>query len=355
MLSADRHLPMVMAAAAQGVTQRTAAAGVDPDDVLCAAGLLPSDLTDPTRRIALSRYCQIFEIAARKTCRASFGLEFGAAFHPQQLGMLGYLAISATTLGAALRKFTAYLPAHQQATHLAVRNLGDGRAMVEYAIVDASIKARQQDAELSIAMLFNFFRHCLGSRWVPLGIHLMHAKPSGQTRYQELLGVRPLFAQTSNRIVFRRSELDCPMPRRDEELVRLLEAQLERQLAQTEAYNDILARARHEVTIGLETGNCELEQIAKRCGLPPWTLKRRLKQRGFTFQELLTSTRRALAIDQLSRGIPVTEIASALGYSQISAFSRAFRQWTGLSPRNFVSRDTRLDSEVSLTPRRYLS
>ena len=355
MLSADRHLPMVMAAAAHGVTQRIAAAGVDPDDVLSAAGLLPGDLTDPTRRIALSQYCQIFEIAARKACRASFGLEFGAAFHPQQLGMLGYLAISATTLGVALRKFTTYLPAHQQATHLAVCNLGDGRAMVEYAILDASIKDRQQDAELSIAILFNIFRHCLGSKWVPLGIHLMHSKPSGQTRYEELLGARPLFAQTSNRIVFRRSELDCPMPRRDEELVRLLEAQLERQLAQMETHTDILARAKHEIAVGLEAGNCELEQIAKRCGLPPWTLKRRLKQRGVTFQDLLTSTRRALSMQQLSRGIPVTEVASALGYSQISAFSRAFRQWTGLSPRNFVTRGTALAPHVSLNCRRRLS
>jgi AraC-like DNA-binding protein len=67
-------------------------------------------------------------------------------------------------------------------------------------------------------------------------------------------------------------------------------------------------------------------------------LKRRLKQRGLTFQDLLTSTRIDLARRQLSRGAPVTNVAADLGYSQVSAFSRAFRQWTGVSPREYLRR-----------------
>lgn len=325
-----------MAAAAQGALERVAACGVDPRDVLRDAELAADDFSHPTHRISLSSYCQFFEVAARKTAHDGFGLEFGASFQPQQLGLLGYLAISAPTLGAGLEKFSAYLPAHQQATHVATKVAADGTAAVEYAILDPSIANRRQDAELSVAMLFNVLRHSLGPRWRPLAIHLMHSRPSGRISYEEFFGTRPRFEQTSNRIVFRRAELDCPMPRRDASLMHLLEAELTRHLPAREPGTDILERARYEIAVALPVARCDLPQIARQCGLAPWTLKRRLKQRGLTFQQLVAETRCALATQYLKRGMAVTEIALALGYSEVSAFSRAFREWTGLAPSVFV-------------------
>lgn len=121
--------------------------------------------------------------------------------------------------------------------------------------------------------------------------------------------------------------------------MRPLEFQLEKQLSDTRAYSDIVERARHEVAIALETGNCDIAMVSRRCGIPPWTLKGRLKQRGLTFQDLLTSTRLDLAKQQLARGTPITNIAADPGYSQVSAFSRAFRQWTGVSRREYLHRE----------------
>lgn len=326
-----------MAAAAQGLAERIAAAGVDPESVLREAGLRRLDLADPIRRIGLAQYCRAFELAAQGTSRVNFGLEFGSSFHPQQLGLLGYLAISAPTLGFGLRKFAAYLPAHQQATHMGIQGFDEGTFAVEYAILDDSIRHRQQDAELSIGMLVNLFRHCLGHHWLPVAVHLMHARPAGRTRYEDLLGVRPLFDQSSNRILFRRGELECAMPRQDDRLMRLLEAELKKQLPVARAAGDVVARVRHEIVLALDSVDLELTAVARRCGLQPWTLKRRLKEHGTTFQDLVATTRYQLAIAQLDRGVPITDVAISLGYSEISAFSRAFRQWTGQSPRKFLA------------------
>ncbi len=169
----------VMAAAASGALERIAATGVDPEDVLSEVGLRSSDFTDPTNRISLASYCSFFEVAARKTTRSSFGLEFGASFQPQQLGMLGYLAVSSPTLGVALRKFAAYLPTHQQATRLAVIDDSDSVSYLEYAILDGEIRHRQQDADCPL--------RCSSTSsplprpgWVPSAIHLMHAKTGGK-------------------------------------------------------------------------------------------------------------------------------------------------------------------------------
>ncbi len=173
--------------------ERLAASSIDPQEVLTEVGLDAGDFSDPTNLIFLSRYCEFFELAASRTRRANFGLAFGATFHPQQLGLLGYVAISAPTLGAALRQFATYLPTHQQATHLSIVSGPDKTAALEYAILDGSIKRRQQDAELSIGMLLNLFRHSLGPSWRPLAIHLMHAKPAGRTQYEDYLSVTPRF------------------------------------------------------------------------------------------------------------------------------------------------------------------
>jgi AraC-like DNA-binding protein len=338
----------VMAAAAEGALERIAASGVDPQDVLSEVGLQSNDFADPTNCISLASYCSFFEIAARKTTRNSFGLEFGGSFHPQQLGMLGYLVVSSPTLGVALRKFAAYLPTHQQATRVALTSDPDGISFLEYVILDGAIKHRQQDAELSIAVLVNIFRHCLGSRWAPSAIHLMHAKPGGKTHYQEVFGTMPRFEQTSNRIIFRQCEMDCRMPRGDDNLMRLLESELDKRLSRLNNRLDVLSRARHEIGIAIGAGTVDLEQISRRCGFPPWTLKRRLKQQGLTFQQLVADTRYQMAIQQLTRAVPITDVAHAIGYSEVSAFSRAFREWTGLSPKKFLSAqstDRNLDAD----------
>ncbi len=202
----SQHSPTVLAAAAQGIAARISAAGVDPADVLSEVGLRASDLADPG-----SPNRPVTVLRGVRSCRTP---HHAHSLRPRIRHVVSSTATrvaGATWRSApqhwapALRKFAAYLPAHQEATRLALRGAAGASAAVEYAILDDSIKHRQQDAELSIAMLFNLFRHCHGSRWTPLGIHLMHTKPTGRTRYEELLGTRPQFSQSSNRIVFRRS------------------------------------------------------------------------------------------------------------------------------------------------------
>jgi AraC-like DNA-binding protein len=328
----------VRASAAQGALERLAASSVDPDEVLGEVGLDASDFSDPTNLIYLSSYCDFFELAASRTRRANFGLAFGTSFHPQQLGLLGYVAISAPTLGAALRQFATYLPTHQQATHLSVVLGPDKTAAIEYAILDGSIKHRQQDAELSIGMLLNMFRHSLGPTWRPSAIHLMHAKPAGRTQYEDYLSVTPRFEQTSNRLVFSRSDLESPMPRQDDVLMRLLAHELHKSLRLRDYSVDVLERARQAVESALGGGTVSLEDISARCGLAPWTLRRKLKQRGLTFQQLISDTRRAAALRHMSAAqMSITRIAQELGYSEVSAFTRAFHRWTGVSPSHFMA------------------
>jgi AraC-like DNA-binding protein len=131
--------------------------------------------------------------------------------------------------------------------------------------------------------------------------------------------------------------LQASMPRRDDVLHGLLSAEITRQRKLRRYDPDILTSIRYQIERLLPHGPCELQAVAAACGVPVWSLKRRLRARGVSFQDLLLEVRQELAgLYLVKRGMPATEVALALGYSELSAFSRAFRQWTGVSPREYV-------------------
>jgi len=290
----------------------------------------------------------MFELAARAALRPNLGLEFGRSFSPQQLGFVGYLAASAPTLGRALESFTAAMPFHQQGTVMDLAEIGQDRAAVTYGIVDGTVAGRRQDAELSIAVVLNLMRLALGPRWAPHEIHFAHPRPQSCRAHDAAFGAPIYFLQDDNRIVFDRAVLESRMLNRDDVLHTLIAAQMTPRARASRSTDDIVARARYFVERLLPGGHCELDAVADACGMPSWTLKRRLSARGLTFQELVARTRCDLAIQYLTEHrLSATEVALTLGYSELSAFSRAFRQWTGVAPSDYSAFDRARSPSVS--------
>ncbi|MEI9851866.1 MAG: AraC family transcriptional regulator [Sphingomonas sp.] len=324
--------------AAHGVVDFVRGFGVEVTGLLESVGLSPAVLDNPANRIELSRFCSLFESAADRCGRPDIGLAFGARYRPENLGFLGYLAANAPTLGRALEDFARYLPLHQQGTFMDLEPCFGDRVGVSYSIIDRSVTERRQDAELSLAVILNLLRSALGRDWTPDEVHFAHAKPGeGARRHESVFGAPIYFQQNCNRIILSRALLDQPMPRHDPLLRELILAEF-RRLAPTADYRiDIVSAAQHHIERQLPEGQCSLETVAAACDLTPWTLKRRLHDADTTFQQLLARTRHRLASRYLvDYEMSVTETALALGYSEVSAFSRAFRQWTGISARRFA-------------------
>ena len=272
--------------------------------------------------------------------RPDIGLEFGESFQPEYLGFVGYLATRARTLGEGLRNFARYLPLHQQATFAALEPCFGDRVGFSYAITDDGIRSRRQDAELSLAVMFNLLSAALGGEWRPDEVHFAHPRPSGgASRHERIFGAPVYFEQGSNSIVFDRRLLDTSMPRRDPILFNLIRTEFEKLDPRTRGGTDPVALARHNVGRLLREGRCQLSSLALLCNMPSWTLKRQLHKSGLTFQHLVAEVRQSLAIDYLvDQRMSITDAALSLGYSEVSAFSRAFRQWTGMSASEYVSR-----------------
>ncbi|MGH6932437.1 MAG: AraC-like transcriptional regulator QhpR [Dongiaceae bacterium] len=326
--------PQVLAAAASGIVDTIESMGGDVDRIFGAAHVDLDLLGSPYNEMNLGHYCQLFEEAARHTRYDNFGLRFGHNFRPRQLGPIGYMSINSPTMSAGLRALIDYFPAHQQNTILAVRAEGD-LLYLDYQIKDGRISRRRQDAELSLGMFCNIFYHCHGRNWAPLEVHFEHPGPVDWHEHETLFDAPVFFSQPTNSIMFRRRDLDAAMPEPDLGLFALLEPFM-RGRQQRACVDDLVGLVRQKIEAHFGTGDPSIKKVAAELGLTSWTLHRRLRDRHVNFHDLVRGARRELALRYVSEPhIPLTEVAFLLGYSELSAFSRAFRQWTGMAPMHF--------------------
>lgn len=325
----------VLTAAADGAADLFRTNGGDPDAIFGNVGIRPGDLEDPVSEMNLSQYCQMFELAAHRTGNDNIGLQFGQHFQPKQLGMIGYAAISSPTLSAALKNMEILFPAHQGQTSFGLLQ-DDGILWLCYRIFDPRIANRRQDAELSLGMFCNVFKAALGPDWRPLEVRFEHARPDGWSEHERLFDAPVQFGRRTNAIAFRRADLDARMPTRDPYLFSVVRAFLQSRLQHEQDPTDFASVVRNEIKLQLGNAEPSIDQIAGVLGLTGQDFQRRLRRKGLSFNEILRAARHELALHYLEdMEMPLTEIAYNLGYSELSAFSRAFRSWTGMSPQRY--------------------
>ena len=329
----DAH-PIVLAAAATGIVDHINAAGGDIDEIFGNSGIAPAMAGSPTLKLKLSSFCRLFEESARCTGNDNFGLWFGNQFQPRDLGMWGYAAVSSPTVGTALENLVNLFGYHQESSTLRLVEDPDGLTRLEYQILAPEIVERRQDAELSVGMFLNVLREGLSTTWAPEEVHFEHPKPEDWRPHEQAFSAPVYFSQPTNAVLFRREVLDRPMPGRDLTLMTMMQTCLERLGGQKQGHETLIDHVRQLIRTKLPQGYPCLEDISDALHLSVTTIQRELSNAGVAYKDLVEMTRRDLAYAYLKqRQLPLSEIAFLLGYSELSAFSRAVRRWTGESPR----------------------
>jgi AraC-like DNA-binding protein len=326
------HGRKILAAAASGVGDFIRRLGADAQLVFSDAGVEEERLGKPNLALDLGAYVHMMESASRRTENDNFGLNFGQQFKPEDLGLIGGIALASPTLGAAVANLAELFPYHQQVTQTRLTREAQ-RWRLEYRILDGCIVERRQDAELTLGMFVNIFRHCLGSRWAPIAVYCEHIKPRNWREHERVFGAPVHFGQHTNAIVFSSQELSRCMPHAD--LIRChdLRSELIR-VAGNVGSVSFLDALKSEIRSYLPTQDLNVASIARIMGFPRWTFQRRLGECGVSFTELVESVRRELADLYIRQPyVVVTDVAMVLGYSELSALSRAFRRWYGMSPQ----------------------
>ncbi|WP_315741709.1 MULTISPECIES: AraC family transcriptional regulator [unclassified Bradyrhizobium] len=324
----------ILAAAATGVADFIVQTGGRPEAVFERVGIDPTCLGRKHSALDLADYVAMMEEAARETGNDNFGLRFGQRYQPHMLGLIGEIALAAPTLGSAIEHLALWFPWHQQATETRLARR-DGFLRLEYRILDGSIVDRRQDAELTMGMFANVFRACLPSGWAPEIVLFEHARPTAWRDHEAAFDAEVEWSQGTNALVFRDRGLDRAMPHADLSRLQRLTSDLA-DVAGSRGTPAFLDLVRGEIRRRLSAGTIHLEEIADALSTTSWTLQRRLADLGATFSDLIEATRLDLARHYLRQAhLPLGDVAFLLGYSEASAFSRAFSRWTGCSPRQW--------------------
>jgi AraC-like DNA-binding protein len=181
-------------------------------------------------------------------------------------------------------------------------------------------------------------RQLLGPDWTPLEVSLPNPEPGPADcdAYRGLFRCPLRFGASAAVFVVPRAELARPVVGADPALAKLMEPHLERALAQATAISRAAVPVRRVLVAMLGGQEPTLERVAKRLGTTPRTLQRRLRHENTTFQDLLDSVRHELALVHIGQHLAsIDEVAWLLGFSNGSAFHRAFKRWTGVTPGEF--------------------
>ncbi len=326
----------VLASAATGVIDLIEKYNGDPDSILGNASLKPADLDSPFNELLLLDFCNLFEGAASQTGNDNFGLYFGQKFEPRHLGAIGYAAISSPTLAAALRNMEIYFPAHQGQSSFGLIREDSDVFWLSYRIFDPRIEKRRQGAELSMGMFLNIFRDSLGPAWSPLEVRFEHDRPDASCCHEDVFNAPVLFGRRTNAFAFHRNALDARMESQDPYLYSVIEPFLKSRCEIHKNPEDFATTVRNQIKIHLGDVPPTIAEIARVFGVTDQSFRRQLRENEITFQEIVTAARKELALHYMEdENMPLTEVAYCLGYSELSAFSRAFRAWTGMSPQRY--------------------
>ena len=302
------------------------------------AGGDPAALREPERRIPLPDFYALLERAAERTAESggagSLGLHYSLGLDPTAFDVLGFLAMTSPNLGVAFDRMFRYqallvegetgsLQRASGRVTVRVRNWGPTRPAHalwnEAAMVDIVVNGRQ----------------LVGHDFEVEEVRFRHSAPADPSRLQAALAAPLRFDAEDDAVVIPEAVLALPMPGADPAMFEFFEREAARRAAarpHPQAHASPLDAAREQIEAALPEGPPELTELARALAVSPRTLQRRLADHGTSLRKLVDEVRHQLALRHLAADLSIAEVSFLLGFSQPSAFHRAFRRWTERTP-----------------------
>jgi AraC-like DNA-binding protein len=298
------------------------------------AELDPARLGDSTAMVSVGEYARFLQVALRLAEDPAFALGVGERAQTGALHTVGYLLLNCRTMRDAIAQFVHFARLIYEDARWELRE-SDDRATFAYdnPALDDDIAAL--DAEFCLAFIVGVGRHFVGREVAPREVRFCHPAPGHLRAYERVFRCPVTFDQPRNEIVFKRSLLDIPQLHRDETVAQLLRRHAETLLAERGTEALLKQRIIDLVKYQPDVDSLDTDSVARRLGLGPRTLRRRLASLNVSLLALIEEARCELAREALAAATPIKEIADRLGYSEQSAFQRAFKRWTGMTPGQY--------------------
>lgn len=299
--------------------------GIDPANVAASRGL-----------ISVQAMSDFFEDVAANEC-ANFGFLLGKSQPPLHYGMISQIPLVSPTVGESLRNFIAYQQLSSQSSNWRLVEEGDIVFMRRLDVATAP-RAMPQLLSFSLTLAVSSLRHVMQSEWAPIGVYVMFEPGDAAAELSRYFGAPVFGGSQYNELAFDRDLLSAPVPTSDPALLAVLKNHFDGLRNSTPGQSDLKAQVYHLIRTHLGAEQCNLDWVADRLAMHPRAVQRTLEAEGTSFRLLLRDARLELAeyLLRLPR-IRISEISSMLGYSNVSAFTRAFEQTKGMPPSRLRS------------------
>jgi AraC-like DNA-binding protein len=335
----ESHEPNVIAGWVTAVAQACDASGLSSQEIFAEAGIDIGELRNPTARFPISRMGRLYDLIGEATGDPSFGLRIAEFVHPTTMHALGYSLFASSTLESFCRRIVRYFRLVSTNAESQLE-----RTASEYRLVMVPTQQQEQyyPQDAWMATILRYVREIYRPDFAPLGVCLTRPLPQRNAqRFEKYFGCEVRFGCDANRLIFSPADMHADLPaanaelaRRNDEVVMSLLARMDRE--------DIITRLRALIVELLPSGECSKEATAGRLNMSERSLQSKLAARGTSYRILLNETRKELAEQYMRQGRhSVSEVTYLLGFADVSSFSRAFRNWTGVSPSEFRERSLR--------------
>jgi AraC-like DNA-binding protein len=274
---------------------------------------------------------------------ANFGLHMAELADTADLGTYGYLMMNAPTVGEALEIACHYYPTFYLVAALDLSVAG-ARARLTYRVKTPATVSARHDNEWTLGFLVRLIRRGTSVDWTPETTTFTHPAPRNRTELRQVFGSNLHFRHAINSIEFSADVLRYRISETDPGLLRVLTQHADKLLAGIHDEDELVRQVRLLILESLDRRQSDEATIARKLGVSVSTLKRRLKQTGFTYRELRDGVMVDIALAALGQTkVPISEIALRVGYSELSAFDRAFMRLTGMTPLEYRAGEARRD------------
>jgi AraC-like DNA-binding protein len=324
-------VPSATGGIARLVCERLRESGIRLAPLLSKAGLTVEQIDNHSARIRVRNQIKFLELAATASQDDLLGFHLARDFDLRRIGLFFYVLASSENLADALHRAERYCGIVNDGLSL---RIGEGReTAIMLSYIGIERRSDRHQIEFWLTSIVRLCRQLANRRLIPSQIKVMHNRANGAAEFRSFFGCEVEFGSNVDEVVFPKTVELLPIGSADPYLNELLIKYCNEAVAHRDR-SDLRSIVENTISQLLPHGKAQVGEIARRLGMSQRTLARRLSSEGLTFSGILDELKVDLAKGHLRNGnLPISQIAWLLGYREVSAFTNAFKRWTGLTPR----------------------
>ena len=337
MHDAEATHPDALPTASGGITRLAYAhakeAGVELEPILKKAHLTLQEIEKTDARLRVRDQIRFLDLVATAVQDNFLGFHLAQSPDLRKMGWLYYVAASSEIMSDALKRNARFSSVVNEGIALKYIDNGDVAIRIDYVGVSRHLDRHQ--IEFLMTTQVRLCRQLTGLRLMPSRVRFTHHRDSTNPEFAEIFGDDVEFGAAADEVAFATAIKTMPVVSADPYLNKLLISYFDEVLARRPAgRSSFRSSVENTIVPLLPHGKGRAGEIAPRLGLSQRTFARRLSLEGYTFSEVLEKLRSDLAERYLTdESLSISKIAWLLGYQEVSAFTHAFKRWTGRTPR----------------------